>query len=468
MIDRLAGRGGGAERVLIDTANAMAARGHLVEILTHDRAEGPPAWPLAPGVMLSNLRPPRRGWRWLLDRLRGPLEYRLSDVPGLDRLVWTARHGGFWRRLARHLRTTRPDVAVAFLPPAITATAVAGDALRRAPAAGNVLRAPAAGNVLRHKGAEAPRLVGSTHNVPAQDFHNPERWDRGRLDRARRWQAMAGLDRITVLLEAYRAWYPPHLRARVSVLPNAVAPVPAAARARPEAARIVLAVGRLAPVKRHDLLIAAWGRIAARFPGWEVQIHGEGPQEDDLRAQIAALAPEARARLTLMGQTRDMAAAYRRAALLAHPATHEGFPLTVTEALAAGLPVLGFADCSGLNALVRDGQTGVLLEPAPAAKPDSGPDAGPASGPHPDTPPATQTTPQTTTQTDTEARIAALAAGLAGLMGDEARRARLGAAGPASMAPYDPAHVHALWEALLLDPLPASPPVLSPRPAPPS
>lgn len=58
VIDRLAGRGGGAERVLTETANALALRGHLVEIITHEHSRGDPFYPLLPGVMLTRLRPP--------------------------------------------------------------------------------------------------------------------------------------------------------------------------------------------------------------------------------------------------------------------------------------------------------------------------------------------------------------------------------------------------------------------------
>ena len=398
VIDRLAGRGGGAERVLSETANALAARGHLVEIITHERSRADPFYPLAPGVMLTRLRPPRPVWRAPFDRLRGPLERYGHHVPGLAHLAWTSRHGGFWRRLARYLEVTRPDAVAGVLPPAITALALA---TRR----------------LRARGVVIPALA-STHNAPGQDFLNPARWGPGWLDRARRLAALEHLDRIAVLLPEYRDWHSPALRPRIAVLPNAVTPVPAPARARPGAARVVLAVGRLAEVKRHDLLIAAWARLAADFPDWQLRLYGHGPLDGALAAQITAAGLEGC--VTLMGQQRDMAAAYGAGAILAHPAAYEGFPLAVCEALAAGLPVVGFADCSGTNALVQDGGNGLLI-------------------------PASDGTART-------ARVAGLAAALRTLMADPARRAALGAQGPASMAPYAPDRIIDMWEGLLLDP----------------
>jgi glycosyltransferase involved in cell wall biosynthesis len=248
------------------------------------------------------------------------------------------------------------------------------------------------------------------HNAPEQDFDNPARWDPSRLDRRRRLAAMARMDAIGVLLEEYRAWYPAALQPRIAVIPNAVVPVAPARLAQARRGRVVLAVGRLAAVKRHDVLIAAWGRIAADFPGWELRIFGEGPLRADLEAQVAAAGLQGSVRL--MGHTADIAQEYLGAALLAHPAEFEGFPLAVTEALAAGLPVLGFADCSGLNRLVADGVNGRLVAPADGRA----------------------------------ARTAAFAAALAGLMADAGARAALSAAAPGSVAAYAPDRVLGLWD----------------------
>lgn len=396
VIEKLAERSGGAERVLIETANALAHRGHEVEILSHEFRGRPPFYPTAPGVRLANLRPPRESrsrLRRLLDRLRGLAERVLPEVFPFDRLVWQSRNRGFHHRLSRHLAATRPDVALAFMPPAISALALA-----------------APGMPLRR--------IASTHNAPEQDFCNPERWDPSRLDRRRRLALTGRMDRIAVLLPEYRDWYPAALRQRIAVIPNAVPPQDPARLARAERGNIVLAVGRLAAVKRHDLLIAAWARIAPGFPGWQLHIYGEGPERGTLQVQITAAGLQDS--VQLRGHSARIADAYLGAALLAHPAAYEGFPLAVTEALAAGLPVLGFADCSGLNRLVQDGLNGHLI-PAPPR------------------------------EIDPVRRIEPLSAALATLMADAATRQRLGAAGPASMAPYTPASVIAQWEALLFD-----------------
>ncbi|WP_151720684.1 glycosyltransferase [Gemmobacter serpentinus] len=386
VIEKLTARSGGAERVLIETANALAARGHMVEIASHEFRHGTPFYPLAPGVIAVNLRPPRRGLRRIVGRARDLWHKVMPDLPPFDLLTWVSRNGGFWRRLQAYIRATEPDVTIAFMPPATTALALAepGHKMRR---------------------------VTSTHNAPVQDFHNPVRWDPSRLDRRRRLRLMGKMDRIAVLLPEYRDFYSAALQARALVLPNAVPQIAPEVLAASPRRKTVMAVGRLATVKRHDLLIEAWAKIAPDFPDWDLRIYGEGPLKADLAARIAQYG------LTnahLMGHQTNVAECYLEASILAHPAEFEGFPLAVTEALASGLPVVGFEDCSGLNRLVKDGETGILV----AADGD---------------------------------RLAQYSAALAGLMRDPTRIRQMGAAGPASMAAYAPDAVIDLWEEMLFD-----------------
>lgn len=397
VIDRLAGRSGGAERVLVQTANALAVRGHDVEILVHEVGHVAPFYPLAAGVRLTNLKPARAmrpRWRRALDMVRAGLERVLPDMYPFDRLVWFSRHGAFSARLGRHLSIMQSEVAVAFMPPAMTALARA--------------RVPA-----------GMRRVASTHNVPRQDFENPARWDPSPLDRERRKAGLQKFDAITVLLDEFRAWYPADLQPRVHVLPNAVEPVKTRPLHGPVSQKFVLAVGRLAAVKRHDVLIDAFARIASDFPDWHLRIYGDGSLRDDLGLQIATT--DLVDRIHLMGHRQTIADAYAQAAFLAHPAEFEGFGLAVAEGLAAGLPVVGFADCPGLNQLVHHGQNGLLVQSEPTRA----------------------------------ARVDAFALALAQMLSDDALRNRLAAAAPASVAQYAPDKVTAMWEHILLAPEPA-------------
>ncbi|MDB5661601.1 MAG: glycosyltransferase family 4 protein [Cypionkella sp.] len=384
IIDRLANRSGGAERVLIETAKALANRGHTVEIVSHEFRRGRPFYQTAAGVVHSNIRPPRRGLRILTGRLRNLFERHAPDWPLLDRLIWLSRNGGFWRRLQRYIETTRPDVAIAFMPPAMTALGMV-------------------------RTQHPMRRVASTHNVPEQDFCNPERWDPSRLDRRRRLAMLAKMDRIAVLLPEFREFFSGSLRARVLLMPNAVAQVDSGQLAKAQRKPIVMSVGRLAPVKRHELLIEAWAQVTADFPKWELQIYGDGPLRPQLEDRIKELALGT---VMLMGHQQDVAERYRKAMILAHPAEFEGFGLAPAEAMVSAVPVIGFADCSGVNTLVTHGVNGLLV----AAEGD---------------------------------RVSNFAEALRSLMKNENLRLELAQAGPPSMAIYAPDAVVDLWEDML-------------------
>ncbi|MDB5458070.1 MAG: glycosyl transferase group 1 [Caulobacter sp.] len=154
---------------------------------------------------------------------------------------------------------------------------------------------------------------------------------------------------------------------RVHVIPNAVTPpsVLALPFARPDAPPRLVAAGRLHPKKGFDVLIAAVALL--RDQGLDVgcEIAGEGDERGKLEAQIAALALGDRVRL--VGWKSDVAAFLAGGDVFAFPSHQEGFPLTLLEAMAVGLPAAASAIPGPLE-MIEDGVSGVLTPPGdPAA-----------------------------------------------------------------------------------------------------
>lgn len=133
---------------------------------------------------------------------------------------------------------------------------------------------------------------------------------------------------------------------------------PAAVPARsPEP--LVVAVGRLMPVKRFHELIAAMAAIQPDHPGLRLVIVGEGSEREALEAQIAAL--DAGGWISLPGRVSDaeLVGLYRRAWLVASASVAEGWGMTLTEAAACGAPAV-VTDIGGHRDAVIHGRTGLL------------------------------------------------------------------------------------------------------------
>lgn len=130
-------------------------------------------------------------------------------------------------------------------------------------------------------------------------------------------------------------------RGRVAVIANPQATPISGAAAPDLPGRYILGVGRLAPQKRWDRLIAALPRLADRFV--PLMILGEGAERAALMAQAAALGVTDR--VLLPGHAADPLEAMARAAVVALTSDFEGVPGVLHEALSVGTPVVA-TDCS--------------------------------------------------------------------------------------------------------------------------
>lgn len=135
----------------------------------------------------------------------------------------------------------------------------------------------------------------------------------------------------------------------------------------------VLAVGRLVPKKGFDDLVRACA--ALRRGGTEIQVTvlGDGPERAALTGLAADLGVPDLVRLPGAADAAAVAAAMRRASVLAVPCVitpdgdRDALPTVVIEAMAHGLPVV-VTDVNGLPEMVQDGVSGrVVPQRDPAA-----------------------------------------------------------------------------------------------------
>jgi glycosyltransferase involved in cell wall biosynthesis len=163
-----------------------------------------------------------------------------------------------------------------------------------------------------------------------------------------------------------------------------------AARAHAPADRPVLvSVGRLKEPKDFRTLLRAFALLQG-VP-FDAKIVGDGPDRVLLETEIDRLG--LRGTVELTGERNDVPAILASADCFVLASNSEGLPLSILEAMAAGLPVVA-SDVGGVHELVTDNVTGFLVPPR---EPE------------------------------------ALAAPLAGLLRDHDLRVRLGAAGRADV-----------------------------------
>jgi len=201
--------------------------------------------------------------------------------------------------------------------------------------------------------------VGRSHLPVVVSLHGSEVT---LADRSRPWAALLsrsvrGADAVDVMAESQAAILRVHTHfdGPVEIVPSGV-PLALTTVARPPAAThgtTIAFVGRLVAEKGVDDLVDAFCRVAVAAPGTRLTVVGTGPREAWARERFtqAGLAD----RVEFLGALEHDRAldVIARADLLVLPSHGEGSPLSVTEALALGTPVVA-SDVGALPELVGD------------------------------------------------------------------------------------------------------------------
>ncbi|HOW34938.1 MAG TPA: glycosyltransferase family 4 protein [Candidatus Omnitrophota bacterium] len=119
-------------------------------------------------------------------------------------------------------------------------------------------------------------------------------------------------------------------------------------------------IARLSDVKGHSILISAMKKIISKIPSALLLIVGEGKMEGALKGQVNDLG--------LTEQIRFYPIVNKTAAMLSlmdvfvMPSLQEGLGLSVMEAQAMNLPVVG-SRVGGIPSLIEENKTGILVSP---------------------------------------------------------------------------------------------------------
>lgn len=121
----------------------------------------------------------------------------------------------------------------------------------------------------------------------------------------------------------------------------------------------VLAVGRLVPVKRFDMLIRACHEARERVPDLTLTIVGEGYEQLKLRRLARRLRGDEWLTFAHGVTDEELVERYRRARVIASSSAREGWGMTLTEAAACGTPAIATRIAGHLDS-VDHGVSGLL------------------------------------------------------------------------------------------------------------
>lgn len=128
----------------------------------------------------------------------------------------------------------------------------------------------------------------------------------------------------------------------------------------PSRGPIVGCIARLVPVKGVDVLLQAVPRIRQAVPQATIVFVGDGPLRPALEDRARSLGQDGAVKF--LGLRRDVTEILPLMDLVVLPSLNEGMGRAAVEALAAGRPVVA-SRVSGIQDVITDGQTGLLVPP---------------------------------------------------------------------------------------------------------
>lgn len=312
-------QGGGAERVAAILCNYWVTQGHEVILMPTFSGRGECVYPLDERVKID----------FLADRVK------IKKRSFLNRILR-------YFALRKAFRDIRPNVVLSFLPHVNVAA------------------------LLANTGLNIPVVVSERTFPPAMPV--------GYVVEVLRRCTYSKATSVVVQTKQAEAWlYGCCPNARCKVIPNPVAyPLPII---KPilypdllikKNRNIILAVGRLSEEKGFDQLICAFASIAHDFFDWDLVILGEGSELESL--EKITLKFDLSNRVYFPGRVGNPADWYNRADIYVMSSRFEGFPNTLVESMAYGIPAISFNCKSGPADIIRNGVDGFLVEPSKGSK----------------------------------------------------------------------------------------------------
>ena len=317
----------GLERVFVDMANAFADRGHEVWAVWNDEPGTVPFYPFGPKVRQVNLG---------LGKIKPPLSLKIQ------------------RELNKAFRREVPNKVDAYKTEQLAA------ALRKQ------IDVEAADCFVCYEfnSLMVANAVSEGKIPVAVMVHNSVENQIGKLTALQRKEA-GKADVYQVLMPGYVKQAEALLDTRIVYIPNVVPQIAESGRADlgsdKDRYRIVH-IGRIEGAqKRQLILVKAFARLAEKYPGWTVDLYGPVGDKEYKNGMDQFIKEHGlEERIQYHGITDEPLEVLRHGDIFPFPSAYEGFSLALTEAMGAGLPVIGFAGAASVGEMIVHEKTGLL------------------------------------------------------------------------------------------------------------
>ena len=317
---------GGAERVIIDKANYLTSKGHVVKLVSYEQGMHSISYPLDDSVLVEDV------------------DCRFFTLSRYTPLV----HMYHFLKLKRKFKEATQNIFRQFRPDVIILASDWQFLIQP------LLKAAGRIPVMCEFHNSYDYIV---KNIGQEHFSIKEKLIKTYYKFAIR--AVGKCVKLISLTENdARHWR--KLNKHVSVIPNPLFCYPESIDDVAKMPNRIISVGRLNCQKRLDRLITAFSLIANQYPDWYIDIFGEGTEKETLEKQIDSLGLGKR--ITINPPTKNIFKEYKKAQFLVLSSEYEGRPLVLTESMTCGTPCLSFNCPSGPAEIIDDNITGLLAK----------------------------------------------------------------------------------------------------------
>ncbi len=304
---------GGVEKVLVSLSNALSDKGYQIHLATRDKKKGLPFFDVSKKVVFHRFEVKFSSLRRFFGKI------------GLAVIPYFNREKIISDMICSYINQNEIDTIV---------TASVQDMA----------------DILYHKNLRQKKIV-MLHSRP--DVYFTKKKMKLFVNTLKK------VDLVQVLLPSFVPIIKKYYKGEVVVIGNMVPLNPLMNKKE----KVIIYPARIEKDKQHHLLIEAFSKISTGYPDWKIHFRGgvtDNKYFNDLKELVEKL--NLQKQVFFLPPSNKIDVEYSKSSICAFPSKYEGFGLGLCEAMASGLPVIGFQYASGVSEIIQNNQNGFLVQ----------------------------------------------------------------------------------------------------------